>query len=103
MAMQANRAPITVNGRRYAWPAAPTVVVCGDGRERDSATAAIAAGAMPWLSRALPPGTDRLADRVVPSFTSPNNLSIVTGVQPAAHGICGNLFYDREADAEVMM
>ena len=52
---------------------------------------------------ALPGGTDRLADCVVPSFTNPNNLSIVTGVPPSVHGICGNYFYDREAGAEVMM
>jgi phosphonoacetate hydrolase len=40
---------------------------------------------------------------VVPSFTNPNNLSIVTGVPPSVHGICGNYFWDREAGAEVMM
>ena len=48
-------------------------------------------------------GTSLLADCVVPSFTNPNNLSIVTGVPPSVHGICGNYFYDREADEEVMM
>ncbi|MGZ5651123.1 MAG: phosphonoacetate hydrolase, partial [Usitatibacter sp.] len=64
---------------------------------------AMAAGAMPWLSSALTRGSERIADCVIPSFTNPNNLSIVTGVPPAAHGICGNYFYDREADAEVMM
>ena len=40
---------------------------------------------------------------VVPTFTNPNNLSIVTGAPPAVHGICGNFFWDREANAEVMM
>jgi phosphonoacetate hydrolase len=40
---------------------------------------------------------------VVPTFTNPNNLSIVTGVPPSVHGICGNYFYDRESGAEVMM
>jgi len=39
----------------------------------------------------------------VPSFTNPNNLSIVTGVPPAVHGICGNFFYDTERHEEVMM
>ena len=39
----------------------------------------------------------------MPSFTNPNNLSIVTGVPPSVHGICGNYFWDREAGAEVMM
>ncbi|MET1028386.1 MAG: phosphonoacetate hydrolase, partial [Dongiaceae bacterium] len=40
---------------------------------------------------------------VVPSFTNPNNLSIVTGAPPAVHGICGNYLYDRESGTEVMM
>jgi phosphonoacetate hydrolase len=34
--------------------------------------------------------------RVIPSFTNPNNLSIVTGAPPAVHGICGNYFFDRD-------
>jgi phosphonoacetate hydrolase len=40
---------------------------------------------------------------VIPSFTNPNNLSIVTGAPPAVHGICGNYFWDAEAGVEVMM
>src|SRR3546814_15164328 len=60
-------------------------------------------GHMPWLAEARPVGTDRIAECVVPSFTNPNNLSIVTGVPPKTHGIAGNFFYDRDADAEVMM
>ena len=99
----AGEAKITVNGRSYAWPRAPLVVVCVDGSEPAYMDAAVAAGAMPWLARARARGIDRIADCVVPSFTNPNNLSIVTGVPPAVHGIAGNYFYDREADAEVMM
>jgi phosphonoacetate hydrolase len=40
---------------------------------------------------------------VVPSFTNPNNLSIVTGRPPAVHGISGNYFLDPETGKEVMM
>ena len=94
---------LTVNGRSYAWPDRPLVVMCIDGCEPDYVRRAIGAGAMPYLASALPGGTERLADCVVPSFTNPNNLSIVTGVPPAAHGICSNYFFDREAGAEVMM
>jgi phosphonoacetate hydrolase len=94
---------LTVNGRRYRWPSAPVVVVCIDGSEPDYMKMAMEAGAMPWLARALPGGSEMLADCVVPSFTNPNNLSIVTGAPPAVHGICGNFFYDRDADAEIMM
>lgn len=94
---------ISVNGNSYAWPARPTVVVCVDGCEPDYITEAIAAGVAPFFARMRESGTNRLAECVVPSFTNPNNLSIVTGAPPRVHGICGNYFYDREADTEVMM
>jgi phosphonoacetate hydrolase len=97
------RAPLTVNGRRYRWMNAPLVVVCVDGCEFDYIHKSVAAGVAPYLGRMLASGAAFEADCVVPSFTNPNNLSIVTGVPPSVHGICGNYFYDREADAEVMM
>ncbi len=94
---------VTVNGRTYAWPKQPVVVICIDGSEPDYTELAIKTGAMPWLAKALQQGSHYIAECVVPSFTNPNNLSIVTGVPPAVHGISGNYFYDRDADAEVMM
>src|SRR5713226_10252504 len=97
-------ADITVNGRTYRWMDRPLVVVCVDGCQFEYITAAVAAGAAPFLGQLLAgAGTSFIADCVVPSFTNPNNLSIVTGVPPAVHGICGNYFFDREAGAEVMM
>ncbi|MDF2766363.1 MAG: phosphonoacetate hydrolase [Rhodospirillales bacterium] len=101
--MTAHRQPIEVNGRRYRWPDRPLVVICIDGSEPAYMEEAIGAGAMPWLAQVRQRGTYALADCVVPSFTNPNNLSIVTGAPPAVHGICGNYFYDRESGAEVMM
>ncbi len=95
--------PLTVNGRSYAWPKQPVVVICVDGSEPDYTEQAMTAGAMPWLASVLTRGSERIADCVIPSFTNPNTLSIVTGVPPAVHGIAGNFFYDRDADAEVMM
>jgi phosphonoacetate hydrolase len=100
--MSAGR-PVEVNGRTYRWPDRPLVVVCVDGCEPDYVNQAIAAGKAPWLAGLNGSGTCLTADCVVPSFTNPNNLSIVTGVPPAAHGICGNYFYDPDAKAEVMM
>ena len=94
---------ITVNGRRYRWPDRPLVVVCVDGCEPDYVNQAIGAGCAPWMASLDGRGTCLTADCVVPSFTNPNNLSIVTGVPPAVHGICGNYFFDAEAGAEVMM
>ena len=94
---------VTVNGRRYSWPRRPLVVICVDGSEPDYHEKAIAAGAMPFLAEALDRGTALRADCVVPSFTNPNNLSIVTGAPPAVHGISGNYFLDPETGEEVMM
>ncbi|MBI1776104.1 MAG: phosphonoacetate hydrolase [Proteobacteria bacterium] len=97
------KSEIAVNGRSYRMPEQPVVVVCVDGSEPGYIERAVEAGLAPFFQRMLRSGTNRLADCVVPSFTNPNNLSIVTGAPPAVHGICGNYFYDRAADAEVMM
>jgi phosphonoacetate hydrolase len=94
---------VEANGRCYARPQAPVVVVCVDGCEPDYVTQAIQAGVAPFLQRMLERGTSLIGDCVVPSFTNPNNVSIVTGVPPAVHGICGNYFYDVQAGREVMM
>ena len=98
-----NPTSITVNGRRYRWPDRPLVVVCVDGCEPDYVNQAIAAGSAPWMAALDGRGTCLTADCVVPSFTNPNNLSIVTGAPPSVHGICGNYFFDADANAEVMM
>jgi phosphonoacetate hydrolase len=95
--------PLSVNRRSYRWMTRPVVVVCVDGCEYDYVSRAIDAGVAPFFARIAREGTALIGDCVVPSFTNPNNMSIVTGVPPSVHGICGNYFYDREADAEVMM
>jgi phosphonoacetate hydrolase len=94
---------LTVNNRTYELPTRPTVVVCVDGCEPDYLAQAVATGHMPWLKRTLAQGAGLIADCVVPSFTNPNNLSIVTGVPPSVHGICGNYLYDTSTGTEVMM
>ena len=94
---------ITVNGRSYRPPTRPTVVVCVDGCEPEYLAQAVAHGRMPWLKRVLAEGTALVGDCVIPSFTNPNNLSIVTGAPPSVHGICGNYLYDTASGTEVMM
>ena len=94
---------IAVNGRRYRLPQQPVVVVCIDGSEPGYIERAVEAGRAPWFGKVLTQGTSLLADCVVPSFTNPNNLSIVTGQPPAVHGICGNYFLDPDTGKEVMM
>jgi len=98
-----NTRPLTVNGRGYAAPKRPVVVVCVDGCEPEYINQAVATGRTPYLARLRETGTCLTADCVVPSFTNPNNLSIVTGAPPSVHGICGNYFWDTDAGAEVMM
>ncbi len=98
-----DKSPIEVNGRSYAWPTAPLVVVCVDGSEPAYMDEAAAAGRMPWLANARAVGIDRVAECVVPSFTNPNNLSIITGQPPSVHGIAGNFFLDPDSGEAVMM
>lgn len=101
--MKAARKELIVNGRRYQWMDRPLVVVCVDGCEPDYINQAMQAGQTPYLRSLVEKGTSMLVDVAMPSFTNPNNLSIVTGVSPALHGICGNYFYDHETKNEVMM
>ncbi len=92
-----------VNGRTYRWMTEPVVVICVDGCEYDYLERAATSGMAPFIAKLLRDGSAFKGAAVVPTFTNPNNLSIVTGAPPAVHGICGNYFYDRDADAEVMM
>lgn len=98
---------IEVNGRRYLLPSQSTVVVCVDGCEFDYLDAAVSAGVAPFIGTMLGGGSAFRGDCVIPSFTNPNNLSIVCGVPPSVHGICGNYFWDPAANdgagAAVMM
>ena len=94
---------LNVNDRQYRLPKSPTVVVCVDGCEPDYIAQAVAGGHMPWMKRTLAEGTGLVGDCVVPTFTNPNNLSIVTGAPPSVHGICGNYLYDTASGTEVMM
>jgi len=38
-----------------------------------------------------------------PTFTNPNNVSIMTGQPPSKSGICGNFYLNTETKEEVMM
>ena len=99
----ANGRTVTCNGRDYAWPKAPTVVVCLDGSEPGYIEETIKARRAPTFEAMMSRGANLLADSVIPSFTNPNNLSIITGRPPAVHGIAGNFFYDSVSKTEVMM
>src|SRR5947209_2118134 len=102
--MNIQRTPtVSVNGREYKFPKAPPVVVCIDGSEPGYIERAIDAGLAPNFARLMRAGANLSALAAMPSFTNPNNMSIITGRPPAVHGIAGNYFYDRAAGNEVMM
>ena len=96
-------ANVTVNGRSYRFPTEPTVCVCIDGSEPGYIEQAVASGLAPNFARLMKDGSNLLAQSVIPSFTNPNNLSIITGSPPAVHGIAGNYFFDPVSKQEVMM
>jgi len=94
---------VAVNGRTYRWPSRPVVVVCLDGSAFEYIDRAMAAGVAPYLQSLSGLKFFRLVESALPSFTNPNNASIVTGVPSSVHGISGNFFLDRETGKTVMM
>jgi len=102
--MNIQRTPtVSVNGRDYRYPKQPTVCVCIDGSEPGYIERTIEAGLAPNFARLKRNGANLSALAAMPSFTNPNNISIITGRPPAVHGIAGNYFYDRASGKEVMM
>ncbi len=81
---------VTVNGRTYRRPSRPSVVVCIDGCDPAYLEDAFARSLVPRIAELVQQGALVEARSQMPSFTNPNNVSIVTGVAPAVHGISGN-------------
>ena len=94
---------IELNGRCYRKPLRPTVVVCVDGCDPEYIERGIADGVFPTIASFARRGHLGTADAVLPTFTNPNNVSIVTGAPPSVHGIAGNYCLDRESGREIMM
>ncbi len=94
---------ICINGRDYRWPERPLVVVCLDGSAFEYIEAASAAGLTPYLSSLISAGNIQMVRAAMPTFTNPNNVSIITGVSPACHGISGNFFLERGSLNATMM
>ena len=94
---------LTVNGTAYRWPDRPLVVVCIDGGDPAYIEHGVAAGIVPNIERYLKEGFHTVARGTMPSFTCPNNMSIVTGRPASAHGISGNFYLNRETNEPVVM
>ncbi len=71
--------PITLNRRSYHWPERPVAVVCLDGCDPAYLEDGLGRGLLPNLVRLVEAGFLGWARAAVPSFTNPNNISIVTG------------------------
>ena len=93
----------SANGKTYKPVAKPIVVICLDGSADEYLDTSMAFDRMPNLKKMAQTGYRGMVRGALPSFTNVNNSSIVTGVSPAIHGICGNFFYDVAKDEEVMM
>ncbi|RVW02402.1 alkaline phosphatase family protein [Rhodococcus spongiicola] len=82
---------VTANNRAYRVPAHAVVVITVDGGDPSYFYDGLERGIMPRLQRMLDEGgVFSVGASEVPSLTNPNNISIVTGVPPAIHGIPGN-------------
>ena len=91
------------NGRHYPAPRQPVVVICIDGFDPAYLEAARARRLCPFLGDLIEQYGQLTAASALPSFTNPNNMSLITGVAPARHGISGNYALDPETGAPVMM
>jgi phosphonoacetate hydrolase len=94
---------VTLNGVRYRWPKQPVVVVCVDGGDPAYFDRAMADGIIPNVARFMKSGFSTVAECVIPSFTCPNNVSIITGSPPSIHGISGNFYLEPETRKAVVM
>ena len=101
--MTAARQTVTVNDVSYRWPLRPVVVVCIDGGDPAYLRQFLADGAIPNIAGFMQQGFSTIADGTMPSFTCPNNMSIITGTPASKHGISGNYYLDTATGQPVVM
>ena len=94
---------IVLNGVSYRWPAQPVVVVCIDGGDPAYIEQGLRDGIIPNIARFMSEGFSAIADGTVPSFTCPNNMSLITGAPPSVHGISGNYYLDVASGEAIVM
>ena len=95
---------ININERIYSGiPSSTAIVICLDGSQKEYFEEASKLNLTPNLDELKRTGENLLANSAIPSFTNPNNISIVTGRPSSVHGICGNFFYTPSTGEEVMM
>jgi len=101
--MTQDRKTVVVNGVPYRWPDRPVAVVIIDGGDPAYLQQFLREGAIPNIARFMQEGFAVVAEGTVPSFTCPNNMSIVTGTPASRHGISGNFYLDTATGEAVVM
>jgi phosphonoacetate hydrolase len=101
--MPAGKAWVDVNGVKYRWPERPVAVVCIDGGDPAYLRQYLGNGSIPNIERFMKQGFSVVAEGTVPSFTCPNNMSIITGTPASRHGISGNFYLDTKTGEAVVM
>jgi phosphonoacetate hydrolase len=101
--MSVGSSSIELNGIHYQRPSRPVAVVCIDGGDPKYFEQGIKDGIIPNIERFMTEGFSAVARGSMPSFTCPNNMSIVTGTEPEVHGISGNFYLNRETNEPVVM
>ena len=96
-----------MNGRTYGLASDTRVAgILLDGSAQEYWDCAMDAGVAPNAKRlffdAASPGCAALVDSVVPTFTNPNNVAVISGAPPAVTGVTGNFFINADGE-EVMM
>src|SRR6185503_12822020 len=101
--MAKDKALVDVNGVKYRWPKKPVVVVCIDGGDPAYLRQFLADGSIPNIARFMKQGFSVVAEGTMPSFTCPNNMSIITGTPASRHGISGNYYLDVKTGQAIVM
>jgi len=103
LAAQNHPQQISVNGKNYNWPKSPVVVILIDGGDPSYVNTGLSQGLLPNFKKLMTDGFVSVALGAMPSFTNPNNISVITGVPPSFHGISGNFFLNPATGQEAMM
>jgi phosphonoacetate hydrolase len=98
-----DRDPVAVNGTFYQWPKQPLVVVCIDGGDPAYFRQFLGEGSIPNVARFVRQGFSAIAEGTMPSFTCPNNMSIINGTPASRHGISGNYYLDTATGKPIVM
>src|ERR687897_32460 len=101
--MKTKQKAVDVNGVAYRWPDRPLVVVCIDGGDPAYFRQFLGEVSIPNVARFVRQGFSAIADGTMPSFTCPNNMSIITGTPAARHGISGNYYLDTATGKPIVM